>query len=40
MVAGIMAIQSGENPRIVQEKLVSFVEESKRRAIESIKAQD
>ncbi len=39
MVAGIMSIQSGENPRIVQEKLVAFVEESKRRAVESIKAE-
>ena len=39
MVAGIMSIQSGENPRIVQEILVAFVEGSKRRAVESIKAE-
>jgi chemotaxis protein MotA len=39
IVAGVMAIQSGENPRIVQEKLVAYVDETKRRAVESIKAE-
>ncbi len=36
IVSGIMSIQAGENPRIVQEKLVAFVDEGKRSAVEAI----
>jgi chemotaxis protein MotA len=35
VLEGILAIQSGDNPRIVQEKLLSFIPPAEREAVES-----
>ena len=35
MIEGTLSIQSGDNPRIVKDKLISFLEPSKREAISS-----
>jgi len=36
MIEGTLSIQSGDNPRIVKEKLVSFLKPADRKALEEV----
>jgi chemotaxis protein MotA len=38
IIAGVLSIQSGDNPRVAREKLAAFLDEHKRSAVESIGA--
>ncbi|MEM7623542.1 MAG: MotA/TolQ/ExbB proton channel family protein, partial [Planctomycetota bacterium] len=35
IIAGVMAIQSGDNPRVVETKLLTYLPPSRRKAIEA-----
>jgi flagellar motor component MotA len=38
IIAEVLSLQNGDNPRVVREKLDAFLDEHKRRAVESLGA--